>query len=135
MFIILDIVEWLKVLVLAGSYPRSLRHWSINLLQVKLILDSLLVNIRNHVWWLNERHGEGEPHPDAEAALGLWLRKVHLDRLKVFAESPFNSEGFNYDCIVLVFVDLFKVFEVDGQVLTVLLNLAKFLEDHCSYDM
>jgi hypothetical protein len=135
LFIILYIVEWFKVLVLAGSCPRSLWHWSINLLQVKLVLNSFLVDIGNHVWWLYERHGEGEPHPDTEATLSLWLRKVHLNWLKVFAESTFDTEWLNYDCILLVFVDLFKVFEIDSQVLIVLLHLAKFLIDHCSYNM
>ena len=40
--------------------PGSLRHRSVDLFQVKLALDALLVDVGDHIRWLDEGHREGE---------------------------------------------------------------------------
>ncbi len=59
-FIILNFVSELDAM-LAPPNPGSLRHRSIDLLQVELQLQALFVDVGNHVRWLDKRHGEGGP--------------------------------------------------------------------------
>jgi hypothetical protein len=72
-----QIVLWLEILVLALPDPRSFRHWSVYLLEIEFALHFFFVDVWNHVWWLDERHGEGWSHPDGETALCLWFAEVH----------------------------------------------------------
>lgn len=112
------------------SCPWSFGHWSINLLQVELTLDGLLVDIRDHVRGLHERHRERRPHHDTEAPLCLWDGKIHLEWLKILTESALCVKGLKDDCALAVFLERLEVFEVNGEILVVLVGLAELLMNH-----
>lgn len=100
----LKVVKRLEFLVLAISRPRSFWHRRVDLLQIELVLNCFLVDIRDHVRRLHEWHGERRSHHNIEAAFTLWGCKVHLDWIKILTKPPFCLKRLNDDCVLAIFL-------------------------------
>ena len=126
---LIDVVLGLKVLVLAHSDPRRFGHWSVDLFEVEFALDDFFVDVRDHVWWLDEWHRERWPHQDIEPVF-LLFREVEHDGLKLLANSTLHLEGLDQNLPKLVLLDCFEVFKIDCKVLVVLVGHADLVVDH-----
>ena len=126
----MEVIEGLKLLALAVPRPGGLRHWGVDLLQVKLVLDGLLVDVRDHVRGLHEGHGKRGSHHYAEAGFGLRDREIHLEGLKVLAETTLRFERLEDDSALAVLLEGLEILEVDGEVLVVLVGLPQLLVHH-----
>lgn len=127
----------LEVLVPALSCPGRLRHRRIDLLQVELVLHSILVNVRDHVWRLDEGHGERGAHEHGErwlATLGC-LREPHHDRLELLAKATLHVERLDDDCALLILLNVLEVLQVHRHVLVVLVHLAELLVHHGAHEV
>ena len=119
---IYQIILWLEILVLTLSDPWCFRHWCIDLLEVEFALNLLLIDVWDHVWWLNKRHRERWTHPNSKATLCLGWCKIHGNRIKLRTKSTFGIKWFNNYSIVFILFNLSKVLEVDGQILIIFVS-------------
>ena len=120
----------MEVLELALSVPGCLWHWSIDLLEVELVLDCFFVDVRNHVWWLDERHRERRSHAQRERSLCLLLGEVHSYGLELLAESSLDIKRFNHHSSMLILLYLLEVLQINCEVLVELVSLTQFLVNH-----
>lgn len=119
-----------KVLESALPVPRSFRHRCIDLLQVEFILNRFFVNVRDHVWRLDEWHRKRRPHTQSERAFRLLLRKVHFYWLKLLAKSTFDVVWLDHNSAIAILLNLLEVLQVYGQVLVEFVSLAQLLINH-----
>ena len=113
--------------------PGCFRHWSIDLLEVKLALYHLFVDIWDHVWWLDEWHWKGRSHHDWETSLCFRLLEIKQDWVKLVAYPSFRFKWFDDYRILLILLNLMEVLEVHRHILILFICLPKLLEDHGSY--
>ena len=119
-----------KVLEFALSVPWCLWHWCVDLLQIKFILNRLLIDVGNHVGWFDERHRERWPHCQRELALCFLLGEIHFNWLKLLAKPSFHVEWLDDDSTIAILLDFLEVLQVNREVLVELLHLAHFLVNH-----